>query len=146
MHINLKFLKVKDVNSHVGIEQARKVLGDLVNEVRYSGRSITLTRKGRPVARIAPLEERRMDTPFSPETPEAVIADAVEETAALVATEYMRRAEKAPTPEAKETAKAQMREIWRGKNRRGLDRAGMIGEFQRLHGLLDELESDRDDR
>ncbi|WP_407700359.1 type II toxin-antitoxin system Phd/YefM family antitoxin [Streptomyces beihaiensis] len=40
----------------VGIEQARKILGDLVNEVRYSGRSIVLTRNGTPVARLAPLE------------------------------------------------------------------------------------------
>jgi prevent-host-death family protein len=40
----------------VGIEQARKNLGDLVNEVRYTHTSITLTRNGKPVARITPVE------------------------------------------------------------------------------------------
>ncbi|MGK3105336.1 type II toxin-antitoxin system Phd/YefM family antitoxin [Streptomyces sp. WAC05858] len=44
------------MSKEVGIEQARKTLGDLVNEVRYSGADITLTRNGKPVARIAPLE------------------------------------------------------------------------------------------
>lgn len=36
----------------IGIEQARKNLGDLVNEVRYTNTFITLTRNGKPVARI----------------------------------------------------------------------------------------------
>lgn len=44
----------------VGIEQARKTLGDLANEVRYSGNDIVLTRNGKPVARLAPLKENPM--------------------------------------------------------------------------------------
>lgn len=40
----------------VGIEQARKNLGELVNEVRYTHTSITLTRNGKPVARLVPVE------------------------------------------------------------------------------------------
>lgn len=43
-------------SKEIGIEQARKVLGDLANEVRYTGADIILTRKGKPIARIAPLE------------------------------------------------------------------------------------------
>lgn len=38
---------------HVGIEQARKTLGDLVTAVQQ-GADIVLTRNGKPVARIAP--------------------------------------------------------------------------------------------
>lgn len=41
----------------VGIEEARKTLGDLVNEVRYTGADVTLTRNGKPVARITSLED-----------------------------------------------------------------------------------------
>lgn len=46
-------------SKRVGIEQARKVLGDLVNEIRFSpfGTDVILTRNGSPVARIAPLME-----------------------------------------------------------------------------------------
>jgi prevent-host-death family protein len=44
------------MSKEVGIEQARKTLGDLANEVRYTGADIVLTRNGTPVARIAPLE------------------------------------------------------------------------------------------
>ncbi|TFI30180.1 type II toxin-antitoxin system prevent-host-death family antitoxin [Streptomyces sp. 4R-3d] len=43
-------------SKEVGIEDARKTLGDLANEVRYTGASVILTRNGKPVARIAPLE------------------------------------------------------------------------------------------
>ena len=45
------------MSKEVGIEQARKTLGDLANEVRFTGNDIVLTRNGKPVARIAPLEE-----------------------------------------------------------------------------------------
>ncbi|MFD8949490.1 type II toxin-antitoxin system Phd/YefM family antitoxin [Streptomyces xanthophaeus] len=42
----------------VGIEQARKSLGDLTNEVRFSlDTTVVLTRNGQPVARIAPVME-----------------------------------------------------------------------------------------
>lgn len=41
----------------VGIEEARKTLGDLVNEVRYTGRGVTLTRSGTPVAVLNTVEE-----------------------------------------------------------------------------------------
>ncbi|MGW1015561.1 type II toxin-antitoxin system prevent-host-death family antitoxin [Streptomyces niveus] len=43
-------------SKEVGIEDARKTLGDLANEVRYTGTSVILTRNGKQVARIAPLE------------------------------------------------------------------------------------------
>lgn len=43
----------------IGIEQARKILGDLGLEVQRTGRPITLTRGNSrtPIARIAPLED-----------------------------------------------------------------------------------------
>ncbi|MFH8343115.1 type II toxin-antitoxin system Phd/YefM family antitoxin [Streptomyces sp. AM6-12] len=41
----------------IGIEDARKILGDLVDEVRYTGAVVTLTRYGKPVARICPVED-----------------------------------------------------------------------------------------
>ncbi|MBQ1163303.1 type II toxin-antitoxin system prevent-host-death family antitoxin, partial [Streptomyces sp. A73] len=34
-------------STKVGIEEARKTLGDLANEVRYTGTTITLTRHGK---------------------------------------------------------------------------------------------------
>ncbi|MFD4595689.1 type II toxin-antitoxin system Phd/YefM family antitoxin [Streptomyces rubiginosohelvolus] len=43
-------------NRMVGIEEARKTLGDLANEVRYTGNTITLTRNGKPIAQLTPME------------------------------------------------------------------------------------------
>ena len=40
----------------IGIEQARKTLGEIVNQVRYTHTPMTLTRNGKPVARIVPVE------------------------------------------------------------------------------------------
>jgi prevent-host-death family protein len=48
-------------SKHIGIEDARKALGSLVDEAR-SGDEIVLTRHGRPVARITPIEEPHMPT------------------------------------------------------------------------------------
>ncbi|MFE2850531.1 type II toxin-antitoxin system Phd/YefM family antitoxin [Streptomyces lavendulae] len=56
----------------VGIEQARKTLGDLANEVRYSGNDIILTRNGKPVARLAPLKETQMGN-----TPSRALSEAL---------------------------------------------------------------------
>ncbi|MFC8723746.1 hypothetical protein [Streptomyces bacillaris] len=42
-------------NRTIGIEMARKVLGDLANEVRYTKTTITLTRNGAPIAQLAPI-------------------------------------------------------------------------------------------
>lgn len=43
-----------------GIEEARKILGDLVTAAQY-GHSATITRNGRPAARIVPIEEPTMN-------------------------------------------------------------------------------------
>lgn len=48
-------------SKHVGIEDARKALGPLVEEAQ-DGTEIVLTRHGRPVARIVSIEERPMPT------------------------------------------------------------------------------------
>lgn len=40
------------MSKEIGIEKARKNLGDLANEVRYTNASIILTRNGKPIARI----------------------------------------------------------------------------------------------
>ncbi|MFW5421082.1 hypothetical protein J0910_31195 [Nocardiopsis sp. CNT-189] len=82
---------------------------------------------------------------IDPKTPDSVVADILAETATDLAGEYMRLAENAPTPEAKEAAKAKMLEAW-GRAYQNLDRDGMIAEIQRLNALLDEIESDPDDR
>jgi prevent-host-death family protein len=43
-------------SENVGIEDARKHLGDYVNAALVAGTTTIITRNGRPVARIAPLE------------------------------------------------------------------------------------------
>ncbi|MDA8371437.1 MAG: type II toxin-antitoxin system Phd/YefM family antitoxin [Nocardiopsaceae bacterium] len=124
----------------VGIEQARKVLGELVNQVRYTGRPIVLTRNGRPAARLAPLEGSDMH-PFDATTPDAVIADAVQDSAALLAAAYARLADRAATAEEEEAAMAKVEAAGAVRMRTDLDRAGMIAEYQRLQAELDALES-----
>jgi prevent-host-death family protein len=48
-------------SKHIGIDNARKTLGALVDEAR-NGDDIILTRNGRPVARITPIKEPAMPT------------------------------------------------------------------------------------
>ncbi|MEV7617523.1 type II toxin-antitoxin system Phd/YefM family antitoxin [Streptomyces sp. NPDC089799] len=55
------------MSKEVGIEEARKILGDLVNEVRYSGADVILTRNGKPVARLVPLAPVEMEPDPEPE-------------------------------------------------------------------------------
>lgn len=59
--------------SGIGIEQARKTLGDLVNQAQYSHTITYLTRNGRPVAAIVPLE-RIMQTTATYDTTQAAQA------------------------------------------------------------------------
>lgn len=40
------------MEKRVGLEEARKTLGNLVNEVTYQGARVILTKKGRAVAEI----------------------------------------------------------------------------------------------
>lgn len=47
------------MSESIGIEDARKRLGDLATAAQY-GQSTTLTRNGRPIARIVPIEENAM--------------------------------------------------------------------------------------
>lgn len=49
------------MSKQIGIEDARKTLGPLVDEAR-SGTEIVLTRHGKPIARIVPIEEPAMPT------------------------------------------------------------------------------------
>jgi prevent-host-death family protein len=49
-------------SDNVGIEQARKTLGDLVTQVQQTGTAITLTRNGKPAARLTPLEPAMTET------------------------------------------------------------------------------------
>lgn len=46
----------------IGIEEARRTLGDLVDQVRYTGQTITLTRHGKPAARLVPMEDTTTTT------------------------------------------------------------------------------------
>lgn len=41
----------------IGIEEARKILGDLVDKVRYTHQPVTLTRHGKPAATLIPHDE-----------------------------------------------------------------------------------------
>ncbi|WP_017558048.1 type II toxin-antitoxin system Phd/YefM family antitoxin [Nocardiopsis baichengensis] len=126
----------------IGIEQARKVLGDLVDQVRYTGRRVLLTRNGRPAAWLIPSEEGSTMHPFDATTPDAVVADVLYETAARVAGAYARLADQATTDEDEEAAMAKVEAAGAVKRRTDLDRAGMIAEYQRLRAELDALERD----
>jgi prevent-host-death family protein len=46
----------------VGIEEARRDLGRLVSRVEFGGEHITITRRGRRVARIVPVTDDQADT------------------------------------------------------------------------------------
>lgn len=61
------------MSSEYGIEEARKVLGDLVTAAQQ-GTDIILTRHGRPVARITRYQEDTMTT-FDPKTGRFTYAD-----------------------------------------------------------------------
>ncbi|GAB3205313.1 hypothetical protein SAMN02745673_00923 [Marinactinospora thermotolerans DSM 45154] len=129
-------------NREIGIEEARKILGDLASEAGYLGRSIILTRKGKPIARIAPLKETSEDPRFA-NMPDAIIADLLHDTAASVAAAYTRLGRAAQTAEAKATAKEKAKEAWLIK-RRTLSRGEMISEIQHLNSVLDKLKTEYD--
>ncbi|WP_160050119.1 MULTISPECIES: hypothetical protein [unclassified Nocardiopsis] len=88
-----------------------------------------------------PQEETTVDntTLNDPETPEVVIFEALRETATRAAAAYMRAAETATTPEAKEDAKQQMKRVWRIKSNHDLGRSEMIDLIQQLQGEIDQL-------
>jgi len=44
------------IQREIGIEEARKTLGDIVASVRHTGQSVILTKNGKPAARIVPVE------------------------------------------------------------------------------------------
>ncbi|MFL1427146.1 MULTISPECIES: hypothetical protein [unclassified Nocardiopsis] len=78
-------------SKHYGIEQARKILGDLVLEVQRTGQPITLTRGNSrtPIARIAPLENTMPDQTNVNDSEKAVAAaDARKRYENNVTTEY----------------------------------------------------------
>src|ERR1043165_6010017 len=50
------------MNREIGIEEARKTLGDLVTRVQYTRELITITRNGKPAAVLAPIQEPTMET------------------------------------------------------------------------------------
>jgi prevent-host-death family protein len=43
--------------THLSISEARKLLTELVDRAAYQGKEFTITRNGKPMARIVPLEE-----------------------------------------------------------------------------------------
>lgn len=47
-------------NQILTISEARKMLTDLVNCAAYQGQEFTITRNGKPMARIVPLEGTQM--------------------------------------------------------------------------------------
>ena len=62
----------------IGIEQARKQIGDLADRARYAGQTTYLTRHGRRIAAIVPLEAT-MPAPTLPAAMTTVVVD-VEDT------------------------------------------------------------------
>ncbi|ASU60631.1 hypothetical protein [Nocardiopsis dassonvillei] len=86
-------------------------------------------------------EETTVDntTLNDPETPEVVIFETLRGTANRAAAAYMRAAEAATTPEAKEDAKQQMKRTWRIKSNYDLSRGEMIALIQQLQGEIDQL-------
>lgn len=61
-----------------GIEEARKRLGDLVTAAQY-GRTTTITRNGKPAARIVPIGEAIMDTQDMIEQVNTTLGDAADD-------------------------------------------------------------------
>ena len=41
----------------ISADDARKNFAELLNEVRYQGKQFVITRRGKPLAKLAPLEE-----------------------------------------------------------------------------------------
>ncbi|MFW5416378.1 hypothetical protein J0910_07120 [Nocardiopsis sp. CNT-189] len=68
-----------------------------------------------------------------------VLYDALHETASRAAGAYMRKAEAAATPEAKEEAKQQMLRAWRVMDKRNLSRDEMISLRRELQAEIDRL-------
>jgi prevent-host-death family protein len=54
---------------HIGIEPARKVLGDLADRVKYTGVKIVLTKHGKPVADIVPHVPEESEAEDQPSAP-----------------------------------------------------------------------------
>lgn len=42
---------------YMSAEEARRNFADLLNEVRYQGKQIIITRHGKPVAKLVPLDD-----------------------------------------------------------------------------------------
>ncbi|GAB3209701.1 hypothetical protein SAMN02745673_01734 [Marinactinospora thermotolerans DSM 45154] len=78
-------------------------------------------------------------TLFDPETPDEVIRETLTGIANRLVGAYMRAAQAATTPEAKEEAKAKMRQMWEVKNDLDMGRDAMVAEIQRLQDVLAEM-------
>lgn len=78
------------MSKSTGIEEARKVLGDLVTDAQY-GHTTTITKHGKPAARIVPIEEPSM-TFTSHERKRDYIADVGAENAEWITTNMEMRA------------------------------------------------------
>lgn len=50
----------------VNVEEARRNFAELLNEVRYQGRQVILTRHGKPVAKLVPITQEDLPERDSP--------------------------------------------------------------------------------
>ncbi|MBR8740888.1 hypothetical protein [Nocardiopsis sp. MG754419] len=72
-------------------------------------------------------------------TPDVVVFEAMRETANRASAAYMRAAEAATTPEAKEEARQKMLECWRLKSNRSMSREEMDQTMRRLQAQINAL-------
>lgn len=50
-----------NTKNRLSISEARRMLTELINLTAYQGREFTITRNGKPMARIVPLSEEQTD-------------------------------------------------------------------------------------
>lgn len=51
-----------DRSTHVSVAEAKKSLSELLGRVAYGGEAITILKRGRPMARLVPVETTRRRT------------------------------------------------------------------------------------
>jgi prevent-host-death family protein len=48
-------------NNHMTMSEARRLLAELVQRAAYQGQEFTITRNGKPMAKIVPIDEAHAD-------------------------------------------------------------------------------------
>ncbi|MGW5880219.1 hypothetical protein ACWFMI_27100 [Nocardiopsis terrae] len=111
--------------------------GELVAPGDYAAHHGTTLRIRAPRQQESPMNSNI--SPIGPETPDEVIFEAMRETANRAAAAYMRAAEAATTPQAKEEAMQKMKRSWKIKSDHTMGREEMAEATRRLQEEIDAL-------